>query len=75
MSKKHIYSTKCYELQVNRTYAICMTDYWLPNYTENVTLLKLNRKGVATVGVVTSSCIVGYTEVKLDADMYIWKEV
>lgn len=75
MSKKYIYSDKCYELQVYRSYKVCMTDYWLSNYTETVTLLKLNRRGIATVGIATSSCVVGCIEVKIDASMYIWKEI
>lgn len=75
MSKKYFYSDKCYELQVNRAYKICMTDYWLPDYTEDVTLLKISRKGIATVGVVTKSCVMPFAEVKIDATMYIWKEV
>lgn len=69
------YSNQGYALQVGRQYAVKLTDYWLSNYSETVTLSKISRKGIATICVVTTSALVNVQSVKIPAANLIWNEI
>jgi hypothetical protein len=72
--KKTIYSDKNYPLQAGRQYDVTPVDYWIPSYSENVSLMKINRYGQATLSVATDSALVGVQTVVVQADTLVWRE-
>lgn len=72
--KTTTYSDKGYRLQVGRTYKVQEVGYWLPDYYETVSLVKLNRKGQAHLLVSSNSQLIGYQTVVVQADTLTWVE-
>ena len=72
--KTTIYSDKNYALQAGRNYKVTPIGYWIPSYSEEVTLVKINRYGQATVVVSTGSVLVGTQTVVVQADTLVWVE-
>jgi hypothetical protein len=72
--KTTIYSDKNYPLQAGRNYKVSPVEYWIKDYSEEVTLTKINRYGQATVVVLTGSVLVGVQTVVVQADTFVWVE-
>ena len=72
--KTTIYSDKNYALQAGRNYKVTPIGHWIPSYSEEVTLTKINRYGQATVVVSTGSVLVGTQTVVVQADTLVWVE-
>lgn len=72
--KTTIYSDKNYPLQAGRNYKVTPVEYWIPSYSEEVTLTKINRYGQATLIVSTNSVLVGIQTVVVQADTLVWVE-
>jgi hypothetical protein len=72
--KTTIYSDKNYALQAGRNYRVSPIEYWIQDYSELVTLTKINRYGQATVVVATGSALVGIQTVVVQADTLVWVE-
>lgn len=72
--KTTTYSDKGYPLQVGRTYKVQEVGYWLKDYYETVSLVKLNRYGQAHLLVSTNSHLVGFQTVVVQSDSLTWVE-
>lgn len=72
--KTTIYSDKNYALQAGRNYKVTPIGHWMPSYSEEVTLTKINRYGQATVVVGTNSVLVGTQTVVIQAEFFTWVE-
>lgn len=72
--KKITFSNRGYALQVGRVYKVAPPEFWLKDYSEQVELLKIGRRGMVTVAVVTKSEIVGIAKTKVQAADLIWNE-
>ena len=69
------YDERGFALQATRQYEVCPTDFWLDDFQEKVTLIKVCRNGKVKVGIVTNSAIIGVKVVKVKANTFTWKEV
>jgi hypothetical protein len=70
-----IYSDQNYPLQAGRNYAVAYTEAWVPNSTEDVCLIKINRYGQATIRVSFASQLVSTQLVVVNAAELYWKEI
>jgi hypothetical protein len=75
MKHETTHSDRDYPLQVGRQYKVRLTDYWLSDYSETVTLAKITKRGMVTICVVTTSALVGIQSVKVPANTLIWNEI
>lgn len=68
-------SDKGYPLQVGRTYNTVPYDYWLENYSEQVDLVKIGRRGMVRVAVTTNSALLGVVTIDVQAESLMWMEI
>jgi len=69
------YDERGFALQATRLYEVHPTDFWLDDFNEYVTLIKVYRNGKVKIGVTTKSAIVGVRIMKVKANAFTWKEV
>jgi phage gp36-like protein len=70
-----IYDERGFALQATRQYEVHPIDFWLDDFNETVTLIKVCRNGKVKIGVTTNSAIVGVRIMKVKANAFTWKEV